>query len=214
MKRKFKAGDRVEYVADDGLFKKGDIGTIEMVDMVHDDILPYSVCVRGESRWVQERSLRPCDTPAPGKRKVGETVRIKSREWYEANKGEDGCVEGSLVAFTRLMTPYLGTEHKISEVHLDGLYHLEGAGNWFFSDEMFELEPRAESARAGARISELAAKRCEVGLFYEIPPLSPIVACGLKRYFTGMFCGAAPEPSADRLPLIESTKLLTDIKLD
>lgn len=213
MERKLKVGDRVELIRDSHPFHDGEIGSIVDVD-TGDCCYPYRIRVGDVEGWVEEPSVRLCRNSSLEPRKVGDRVRIKSREWYEANKDEDGRVEGGPVAFARLMTPYLGTEHKISEVCLDGLYRLEGAGNWFFSDEMFEPEPRAESARAGARISELAAKRCEVGLSYEIPPLSPIVACGLKRHFAEMFCGAAPEPSAERLPLIESTKLLTDIKLD
>lgn len=73
------------------------------------------------------------------KHKVGDKVRIKSREWWDAQpKNDRGSVDCGEDNFTENMTFYCGQVATISSFE-NGLYFLKGIShNW--TDEMFEDE--------------------------------------------------------------------------
>lgn len=75
------------------------------------------------------------------KYKVGNKVRIKSVEWYDANKDKDGVVNlgGDIFSFVAPMAEYLGKEATITTIVDDGVYLIDlDGGNAYWVDEMFE----------------------------------------------------------------------------
>jgi hypothetical protein len=73
--------------------------------------------------------------------KVGDYVRIKSLDWYNENKGNDGIVEFSTSVFVPGMSQFCGKVVTIEAVFDEGdddvIYCMEEIGyNW--TDEMFE----------------------------------------------------------------------------
>lgn len=68
-------------------------------------------------------------------------MRIKSVEWYDANKDKDGVVNlgGDIFSFVAPMAKYLGKEATITEIVDDGVYLIDlDGGNAYWVDEMFE----------------------------------------------------------------------------
>ena len=76
------------------------------------------------------------------KHKVGDIVKIKSREWYNENKEKDGVVRLKEQPFARSMSEYLGKTAKIMEIKTSKLwYGLDIDEQWWnWTDEMFEDE--------------------------------------------------------------------------
>ena len=76
------------------------------------------------------------------KHKVGDIVKIKSREWYNENKEKDGVVRLKEQPFARSMSEYLGKTAKIMEIKMSKLwYGLDIDEQWWnWTDEMFEDE--------------------------------------------------------------------------
>lgn len=78
--------------------------------------------------------------------RIGDKVRIRSLEWYEANKDEDGKIlclapSGRKFYFTPELTSLCGKEAFIKAVfkQLDaGFYFLQGWEGYAFTDDMFE----------------------------------------------------------------------------
>lgn len=68
--------------------------------------------------------------------KVGDRVKIKSREWYERWSDEYGEVRIGC-AFVKFMKDYCGRTMTISEVSPLGNYRFKGV-NYYFSLDMFE----------------------------------------------------------------------------
>lgn len=68
--------------------------------------------------------------------KVGDKVKIKSREWYERWSDEYGEVRTGC-AFVKCMKDYCGRTMTISEVSYSGNYRFKGV-NYYFSLDMFE----------------------------------------------------------------------------
>lgn len=97
--------------------------------------------------------------------KVGDIVRIKSREWYESNRDPYGDVN-VYCTFVSLMAEFCGNTYRIVEVfpeEKDGpIYHLDGAYGWEFSEDMFDLEQlflgQRRSWRGGADCKSAAFK--------------------------------------------------------
>lgn len=125
-----------------GTFPAGTIGTI-----IEDDgsMAPYRVAVEnGSSLWARPDKLTPAPsgsdtTPSrPRERKVGDKVRIKSREWYEANKDEFGIVRVPC-GFTEGMARFCGKTLTITMGRGVGRYALDGGAEGFtFTEGMFE----------------------------------------------------------------------------
>ena len=69
--------------------------------------------------------------------KKGDTVKIKSKEWYNANKNRFGSVEIPPV-FTEGMSKFCGRTFNISKVTSSGYYYLDGGEDYSFSSEFFE----------------------------------------------------------------------------
>lgn len=74
------------------------------------------------------------------KHKVGDKVRIKSREWYEENKNESGDIDTIPVIFTECMAKYCGKTATIVEVDdTDGTCRVDIDDRCcWWSDDMFE----------------------------------------------------------------------------
>ena len=70
------------------------------------------------------------------KYKVGDRVRVKSREWYFEN-GKGGAFECGGQTFVSDMLEYCGAIAIVSTV-AQCCYALEGIGLWVFTDEMLE----------------------------------------------------------------------------
>lgn len=74
------------------------------------------------------------------KYKVGDKVKIKSKEWYEKNKDENGDVELIDEAFKLKMIDYLGKCAVVKKC-LGTYYEINiDSGFWNWTDEMFENE--------------------------------------------------------------------------
>lgn len=72
------------------------------------------------------------------KYKVGDKVKIKSLDWYKANKTKGGEVHLESGIFLRLMSKYCGKVATITHVYSCG-YSLDiDGGKWNWIDEMFE----------------------------------------------------------------------------
>ena len=72
------------------------------------------------------------------KYKVGDKVKIKSLDWYNANKADDGEVYLGSNTFLQLMSKYCGKVATITYVYSWG-YSLDiDGGKWNWVDEMFE----------------------------------------------------------------------------
>ena len=78
------------------------------------------------------------------KYKVGDKVRVKSLEWYNANKDEDGDIPliqmcGSKYNFIDDMSCFCGKIVTINNVCHRGYYDIkEDNCCWYWTDEMFE----------------------------------------------------------------------------
>lgn len=75
------------------------------------------------------------------KHKVGDTVTIKSFDWYNDNKDTWGDVSldyGNII-FVPEMSSYCGKNAKITSLTEDYFYYLDiDGGGWAWSDDMFE----------------------------------------------------------------------------
>lgn len=78
--------------------------------------------------------------------KVGDKVRIKSKEWYNANKDEDGHIFSCGVVFTPMKAEYCGQEATITYVDNDNTCHIDidKYNNWW-TEAMFEPAAEKES---------------------------------------------------------------------
>lgn len=74
------------------------------------------------------------------KYKVGDKVRVKSKEWYDENKNERGIIKFSTNSFINEMVEYLGMEVIIDKVFNTSYSIKEDKGVWSWTDEMFEDE--------------------------------------------------------------------------
>jgi hypothetical protein len=76
------------------------------------------------------------------KYKPGDKVRIKSLDWYNANKDEDGRVICGCTGFCKEMKDYCGKELTIDFIFTDdgrSVYVMkEPKLNWGFEDDMIE----------------------------------------------------------------------------
>ena len=72
------------------------------------------------------------------KHKVGDKVKIKSLDWYNANKAEDDEVYLESIVFLQLMSKYCGKVATITYIYSWG-YSLDiDRGCYHWTDEMFE----------------------------------------------------------------------------
>lgn len=74
------------------------------------------------------------------KYKVGDKVRVKSKEWYDENKGELGSIVFSKNTFVPAMEKWCGKEVTIDNVFSYTYTIKEDKGIWNWIDEMFEDE--------------------------------------------------------------------------
>ncbi len=157
--------------------------------------VPYYVSFEGYGNfWLMESHVQAALTESSPQKptkelKVGDKVRIKSREWYEASKNSNGYMLVPFV-FAPDMVEFCGNTYEIIKIapsaYNTPCYSLKGASGWSFSEDMFDLdEPPGES------------------LFKRVRRVS-------KSLF-GVTSGPAIKGN---LPLIKTNKLLTNIKLD
>lgn len=71
------------------------------------------------------------------KYKVGDKVKIKSLDWYNANRDYNGNVECGFYYFIEEMTKYCGKILTIGEVYRNE-YELQEGENFIWTDEMFD----------------------------------------------------------------------------
>ena len=196
MDRKFKVGDRVEFVRSDAPFYEGCTGEIVWIgtgDCPYPYMVKGEVCGHVRNCAVAEASLRllesSADTDKPNHLyNVGDTVLIKSRQWYDANKDESGCIPSLSggCSFLSSMAPYCGQTMKIAGVCANGDYLVKG-NSLLFSDFMIERKVENDESRS-----------C---------PFNP----RLNSFDRDFRCQTPPMTD---LPLIQNNKLLTDIQLD
>ena len=155
MDRKFKVGDRVEFVRSDAPFHEGCTGKIMWIGAGD---CPYPYMVKGEvcglvrEYAVAEASLRllesSADTDKPNHLyNVGDTVLIKSRQWYDANKNESGCIPSPSggYSFVSRMAQYCGQTMKIASVFRAREYYMENS-DYLFSDFMIERKVESDES--------------------------------------------------------------------
>lgn len=72
------------------------------------------------------------------KHKVGDIVTIKSKEWYDKNKDQDGCLDFGVDCFMPHMSKYCGREAHITGLQ-DYTYSIDiDNERWNWTDEMLE----------------------------------------------------------------------------
>lgn len=71
------------------------------------------------------------------KYKVGDKVKIKSLDWYNANRDYNGNVECGFYYFIEEMSKYCGKILTIGEVYRNE-YELQEGENFIWTDEMFD----------------------------------------------------------------------------
>lgn len=82
------------------------------------------------------------------KYKVGDKVRIKSIDWYNKNKDEDGYINCGEYYFVPCMSVFCGKMLIIDTSFKDGTYQMEGDEDEFlFTDEMIEGLAEEESEK-------------------------------------------------------------------
>ena len=77
------------------------------------------------------------------KYKVGDKVRIKSLDWYNSNKDENGEIlphSDKYLFFLEKMSECCGKEFEVRHVYPDEIYLLEGT-EWMWEDWMLEDKP-------------------------------------------------------------------------
>lgn len=72
------------------------------------------------------------------KYKIGDKVKIRSLEWYNANKDENGLVSKDSEPFVFGMIKYCGKEAIIEGIEYDDYLLDIDNNNWFWEDYMFE----------------------------------------------------------------------------
>ena len=73
------------------------------------------------------------------KYKVGDKVRIKSKDWYEKNRDYSGYIWLQLAVFNYLMAKHCGEIATITEIWEDSIYNIDiDKYNFSWTDEMFE----------------------------------------------------------------------------
>lgn len=72
------------------------------------------------------------------KYKVGDKVKIKSKEWYDKEKDEDGCVKRNDIYFMNAMSIYCGRHAVIKSIGLDTYDIDSDGGSFLWTDEMLE----------------------------------------------------------------------------
>lgn len=107
------------------------------VDMIKDGIYyidtndkHYAQCTREHIDLVEEES---------SELKIGDTVTIKSLDWYNANKDKEGDIWCNGCYFLDKMSRFCGKSYTISNITKTGKYQLEGCGIYFFTREMFDF---------------------------------------------------------------------------
>lgn len=71
------------------------------------------------------------------KYKVGDTVKIKSFDWYNKNKNFNGFVACNNAIFSKDMSQFCGKSYIIQSCYIEGTYKLIGIP-YYFSSDMFE----------------------------------------------------------------------------
>ena len=72
------------------------------------------------------------------KYKEGDSVKIKSKDWYDYSKKENGDVEAGGEFFVDLMAKYCGMDAVITRAYTDD-YSLDiDEGKFYWTDEIFE----------------------------------------------------------------------------
>lgn len=72
------------------------------------------------------------------KYKVGDKVRIKSREWYDANKDRYGNIISNFMAFTPGMAYFCGKNGIVKSISHNDSYIIDISEYHAFNDEMLE----------------------------------------------------------------------------
>ena len=94
------------------------------------------------------------------KYKVGDKVRVKSLEWYNSNKDENGDVlphSDECLFFPEEMSEYCGKECEVVCVYSNGTYSLKG-NEWFWEDWMFEEESSTKEQQVLEQIERVQAE--------------------------------------------------------
>lgn len=145
--KRLKVGDKVVAIHS-SYVPLGTVGTVLATDVT---IFPYKVRFEDYPDipvWLSASQIEKIPaSPTSGRDlRVGDTVRIKSREWYEANKNSCGNIY-LLCGFTPQMAQFCGKTFKIAAVIHDDVYKLEGAGGYCFDSSMFDFsDPFSEVA--------------------------------------------------------------------
>lgn len=144
MERKFKIGDFVNYKGRkcEVLAYNGEINyTINIGKGGHSGI-PFSLDEQGNEidphcdtcLYVMEAEIEEWKNNM--KHKVGDIIRIKSIDWYNENKDEEGKIECGIDGFISSMEYLCGNEYEIEYVGRDG-YFVKGYP-WKITEEMID----------------------------------------------------------------------------
>lgn len=195
MDRKFKVGDRVEFVCNDAPFLKGCIGEIKDIQ---ETLFSYPYIVLGEvdgsvrTSLAAENSLRLLESSADTNKSLscpfnpGDKVRAKSKEWLDKQpKTANGYPRVGGLTIYDTMKRICGQECTVISAAPEGNLEIVG---WPFSFPAEMFEP------------------CGLTL-----QTADLLISRLNPFVQDLRCQTPPMTD---LPLIQNNKLLTDIQLD
>ena len=96
------------------------------------------------------------------KHKVGDTVRIKSKAWIDAQPKDSADAfdvkgnDGTPLVFVDDMFVYAGQSFQITNIYADGNYELGDMADWEWSDAMLEDDSTIEALQK--RVADLEAE--------------------------------------------------------
>lgn len=97
--------------------------------------------------------------------KIGDKVTIRSLEWYNKNKDEDGKVAAGSQSFVKDMSKYCGMQATIISDYGYGCYLIDiDKSQWSWTDEMFEEQLEKQTFKPFDRI--IIKPKVDYGIWY------------------------------------------------
>ena len=109
-----------------------------ITDVINEKFNAYHLNISGVSVW-QDWMFEPI------RLKLGDKVKIKSKEWYDRYKDINGSIKCYNETFVKHMADFCGNEYTINNSHFENgnaKYRIEG---WAFTEDMFESYTKLEN---------------------------------------------------------------------
>lgn len=194
---KFKVGDKVRIVHTPSSIQKnynGEIGIVLSKRSGNTLNLKINTLCDNDWWYFGEHDVELLDESITHKKlKVGDKVRIKSKEWFDAQpKDSSGDVlihsKSGWIFFNKMMSEICGRLVTISTILHNGRFRISDNNDpWQWTEEMFDLDE---------------------------PTSTPFLKIATQMKHIVESISGSCNPRIKDLPLIKPNKLLTHIKLD